>query len=473
MFGLEEFVDPQTRIQAVTDIDHTHPLGRGLVLLYNPVDGMRTRSPLPFGVLSGGSVGTLGSNATFGPKGLVCDGSANGGITFPQWRAVAGNAPPWDQVSFAVGFTPDAGTLSTDRWLFATQAIMGLRYGSSGTAIHAELYGGLGSTDTSGAAPVASVPNIAVVTYNRVSLKIFVNGVLGATAAATSAVNWYDYADVVPFCFGFGSVFQSNHFAGVLHWGGVWNRGLTDAEAKALSALQPPADLYYPPVTRRLYLVSAGGTSSGAGSASGTGTATGVGASTAAATGSSAGVGAATGVGRSTYAAVGSAAGTGAATGVGRGVFSSAGSAAGVGSASAVGRSTAAAVGSAAGVGTATGVGSVGGIEQGAGSAAGIGSASAIGRAIVSVVGLASGSSTVVAVGATTNPPTTWTPLEVTVYPGSIWDDGDSVWDGGEDPYDNDGAIWDATSPFVSQSASAATWTRINKPSTSWTSVTR
>lgn len=68
---------------------------------------------------------------------------------------------------------------------------------------------------------------------------------------------------------------------------------------------------------------------------------------------------------------------------------------------------------------------------------------------------------------------TTWTPLEVTVYPGSIWDDGDSVWDGGEDPYDNDGAIWDATSPFVSQSASAATWTRINKPSTSWTSVTR
>jgi hypothetical protein len=46
---------------------------------------------------------------------------------------------------------------------------------------------------------------------------------------------------------------------------------------------------------------------------------------------------------------------------------------------------------------------------------------------------------------------TSWQPVEVIVCPGAIWDTGASIWDGADDVYDNDGAIWDPTSPFGPQ----------------------
>ncbi|MCC6468591.1 MAG: hypothetical protein IT563_09735 [Alphaproteobacteria bacterium] len=64
---------------------------------------------------------------------------------------------------------------------------------------------------------------------------------------------------------------------------------------------------------------------------------------------------------------------------------------------------------------------------------------------------------------------TVWQPIEVIVCPGSIWDFGASMWDGADDVYDNDGAIWDPTSPFGAQSLPApAAWTLSGSAAATW-----
>jgi CubicO group peptidase (beta-lactamase class C family) len=69
---------------------------------------------------------------------------------------------------------------------------------------------------------------------------------------------------------------------------------------------------------------------------------------------------------------------------------------------------------------------------------------------------------------------TQWTPVPVLVCPGAIWDGGASVWDGGIDMDNNDGAIWDPTSPFVAPTAPlVAGWTATAAPPTGWAMVLR
>lgn len=64
---------------------------------------------------------------------------------------------------------------------------------------------------------------------------------------------------------------------------------------------------------------------------------------------------------------------------------------------------------------------------------------------------------------------TIWTPLDVPLQPGALWDGGASLWDGGTDTADNAGAVWDPVSRFGGPTAvPVAPWTIQGITTTTW-----
>jgi len=251
----------------------------------------------------------------------------------------------------------------------------------------------------------AYVANLSLVvgTYDRATMRLFVNGSQVASTAKTEAIQYNGTSfGLFRFTTARTTFHTAQGFPGKTYLVGVWRRALSLGEIQSLTS--NPWQIFRPYTARIYSFPSAGGSiESGAGSSAGTSTAAAVGASTAAGAGSAAGAGTATGVGASTAEAVGTAAGTATASAVGDvagGVQSGAGTSAGTSTASGVGASTAASVGTAAGTSTAAAVGSSsGGVEEGVGTAAGQATAAGVGASTAEAVGTAAGSATASAVG--------------------------------------------------------------------------
>jgi len=236
-----------------------------------------------------------------------------------------------------------------------------------------------GSTFTSiNGAYVANL-SLVVGTYDRATMRLYVNGSQVASTAKTEAIQYNGTSfGLFRFTTARTTFHTAQGFPGKTYLVGVWRRALTLGEIQALTV--NPWQIFRPYAARVYSFPSAGGSiESGAGSSAGTSTAAAVGASTAAGAGSAAGAGTATGVGASTAEAVGTAAGTATASGVGA--------------------STAEAVGTAAGTSTAAGVSPGGSTESGAGTAAGTSTASAVGASTAAGVGTAAGEATAAGVG--------------------------------------------------------------------------
>lgn len=260
-----------------------------------------------------------------------------------------------------------------------------------------------GSTFTSINGAFVGNLSLVVGTYDRATMRLFVNGSQVASTAKTEAIQYNGTSfGLFRFTTALTTFHTEQGFPGKTYLVGMWRRALTLGEIQALTV--NPWQIFRPYTARVYSFATAGGSiESGAGSSAGTSTAAAVGASTAAGAGSAAGAGTATGVGASTAEAVGTAAGTATASAVGDvagGVQSGAGTSAGTSTASGVGASTAASVGTAAGTSTAAAVGSSsGGVQEAVGTAAGQATAAGVGASTAEAVGTAAGSSTASAVG--------------------------------------------------------------------------
>lgn len=262
-----------------------------------------------------------------------------------------------------------------------------------------------GSTFTSIKGAFVGNLSLVVGTYDRATMRLFVNGSQVASTAKTEAIQYNGTSfGLFRFTTALTTFHTTQGFPGKTYLVGMWRRALTLGEIQALTV--NPWQIFRPYTARVYSFATAGGSiESGAGSSAGTSTAAAVGASTAAGAGSAAGAGTATGVGASTAEAVGTAAGTATASAVGDvagGVQSGAGTSAGTSTAPGVGASTAEATGTSAGTSTATAEGAevTDGVESGAGSAAGSSTAAGVGASTAAAQGTSAGSAAADATGA-------------------------------------------------------------------------